>query len=306
MSDSPKTRGPRIAPKKPIIGDIDPPKITLQEIIADKQITQDELVKDIASLKKYKPTGDKQSFAGNKTLYHFQMANLLNTRVVGKKMTLPEVLLDDAEYAKLKNNMEKLGRTGTIPNRMFEAFRFNQSVVFFKPSTAKWIYSKFNATHVLDPTAGWGGRMLGANALGIHYTGIDTNTSLQPAYDGMMGLIQDPKMRMIWEDTLAVDYESIDYDFVLTSTPYVNKAGKMVEVYEHQVIMADFYKDFLVPLIQKCLRHIKRNGKVVFNMSSIMYDEVAKLFRPADEQHDMLQQKRLAKDKGEKLYVWNN
>jgi hypothetical protein len=297
MSESPKTRGPKIAPKK---------KITLQEIIADKQITQDELVKDIASLKKYKPTGEKQSFAGNKTLYHFQMANLLNTRVVGKKMTLPEVLLDDEAYAKLVQNMEKLGRTGTIPNRMFEAFRFNQSVVFFKPSTAKWIYSKFNATHVLDPTAGWGGRMLGANVLGIHYTGIDTNTSLQPAYDGMMGLIQDPKMRMIWEDTLAVDYESIDYDFVLTSTPYVNKAGKMVEVYEHQVIMADFYKDFLVPLIQKCLRHIKRNGKVCFNMNSIMYDEVAKLFRPADEQHDMLQQKRLAKDKGEKLYVWHN
>jgi hypothetical protein len=281
-------------------------KITLQEIIADKQITQDELVKDIANLKKYKPTGEKQSFAGNKTLYHFQMANLLNTRVVGKKMTLPEVLLDDDEYTKLKNNMEKLGRTGTLPNRMFEAFRFNQSVVFFKPSTAKWIYSKFNATHVLDPTAGWGGRMLGANALGIHYTGIDTNLNLRPAYDGMMGLLQDSKMNMIWQDTLAVDYETIDYDFVLTSTPYVNKAGKMVEVYEHQVIMDDFYKDFLVPLIQKCLRHIKRNGKVVFNMSSIMYDEVAKLFRPADEQHDMLQQKRLAKDKGEKLYVWHN
>ena len=296
-AESPKTRGPKIAPKK---------KITLQEIIADKQITQDELIKDIANLKKFKPTGDKQSFSGNRTLYHFQMANLLNTRVVGKKMTLPEVLLDDAEYAKLVRNMEKLGRTGTIPNRLFECFRFNQSVVFFKPSTAKWIYSKFQATHVLDPTAGWGGRMLGANALGIHYTGIDTNVSLQPAYDGMMGLIQDPKMRMIWEDTLAVDYEAIDYDFVLTSTPYVNKAGKMVEVYEHQVIMADFYKDFLVPLIKKCLRHIKRNGKVCFNMNSIMYDEVAKLFRPADEQHDMLQQKRLAKDKGEKLYVWNN
>ena len=297
MSDSPKTRGPKIAPKK---------KITLQEIIADKQLTHDELVNDIASLKKFKPTGEKQSFAGNKTLYHFQMGNLLQTRVVGKKMTLPEILLDDEEYAKLAYNVEKLGRTGTMANRMFEGFRFNQSVVFFKPSTAKWIYTKFEATHVLDPTAGWGGRMLGANALGIHYTGIDTNTSLQPAYEGIMGLIQDSKMRMIWEDTLAVDYDAIDYDFVLTSTPYVNKAGKMVEVYEHQVIMADFYKDFLVPLIQKCLRHIKRNGKVCFNMNSIMYDEVAKLFRPADEQHDMLQQKRLAKNKGEQLYVWNN
>lgn len=283
-----------------------PKKITFQEVVADKHLTTNELVKDIASLKKYKPTGEKQSFAGNKTLYHFQMENLLRTRVVGKKMTLEEVLVDDEAYAKLAQNVEKLGRTGTLPNRFFEAFRFNQAVVFFKPTTAKWIYNKFNATHVLDPTAGWGGRMLGANALGIHYTGIDTNLNLRPAYDGMMALIQDPKMKMIWEDTLKVDYEAIDYDFVLTSTPYVNKAGKMVEVYEHQVIMADFYKDFLVPLIQKCLRHIKRNGKVCFNMNSVMYDAVVKLFRPAEEQHDMLQQKRLAKDKGEKLYVWYN
>jgi len=279
-------------------------KITFEEIIADKRLTQEALVKDIASLKKWKPTGEKQSFAGNKTLYHFQMENLLRTRRVGKKMILEEILLDDEEYAKLARNVAKLKHRGTMPNRFFETFRFNQAVVFFKPSTAKWMYSKFGATHVLDPTAGWGGRMLGANALGIHYTGIDTNVSLQRAYQGMMTLLDDPKMNMIWEDTLAVDYEAIDYDFVLTSTPYVNKAGKMVETYEHQVVMQDFYGKFLVPLIQKCLRHIKRNGKVCFNMNSIMYDEVAKRFRPADEQFDMLQQKRLTKNKEEQLYVW--
>ena len=282
------------------------PKITLHDIIAHKQLEQDELIKDITNLKKWKPTGEKQSFAGNKVLYHFQMENLLQTRVVGKKMTLPEILLDDEAYEKLAINVAKLKRTGTMANRFYEAFRFNQAVVMFKPATAKWIYQKFQATHVLDPTAGWGGRMIGANALGIHYTGIDTNTNLQPAYHGIMELIKDPKMNMIWEDTLAVDYEAIDYDFVLTSTPYVNKAGKMVEVYEHQVILDDFYGKFLVPLIQKCLRHIKRNGRVCFNMNSIMHDEVAKLFRPADEQHDMLQQKRLSKDKGEQLYVWHN
>lgn len=279
-------------------------KITFQDIIADKQLTQDELIKDIAALKKWKPTGEKQSFAGNKTLYHFQMKNLLRTRRIGKKWILEEILSDDKEYAKLKHIVQKLKQTGTMQSRFFEAYRFNQSVVFFKPSIAKWIYTMFGATHVLDPTAGWGGRMLGANAIGIHYTGIDTNTSLQPAYDGMMGLIQDPKMRMIWEDALVVDYEAIDYDFVLTSTPYVNKAGKMVEVYEHQVSVDDFYGVFLVPLIQKCLRHIKRNGKVCFNMNSIMYDEVVKRFRPSDEQYNMLQQKRLSKDKGALLYVW--
>lgn len=177
--------------------------LTIQDIINDKHLTQEALVKDLTSLKKWKPTEKKQSFAGNKLLYHFQMGNLLQTRVVGKKHTLPEILLDKEEYEKLMGRVEKLKRTGTLANRIFEAFRFNQAVVFFKPSVAKMIYKKFEATHVLDPTAGWGGRMLGAHALGIHYTGIDTNTSLQPAYQGMMELMGDAKMRMIWEDTLC-------------------------------------------------------------------------------------------------------
>ena len=281
-------------------------KITIQDIIEEKRSTHAEIVKDLKKLKSWKPTCEKQCFAGNKTLYHFQMENLLRTRVVGKKKILEEILLDEKEYNELEKRVVKLGRTGTIASRFFEAYRFNQGVFFFKPTVAKWIYSEFHATHVLDPTAGWGGRMLGANALGIHYTGIDTNINLRPAYQQMMDIIKDPKMNMIWEDTLAVDYEAIDYDFVLTSTPYVNKYGKMVEVYEHQVIMDDFYGKFLIPLIQKCLRHIKRNGKVCFNMNSIMYEEVEKRFRPADQQYNMLQQKRLCKDKGEKLYVWNS
>ena len=282
--------------------------LTLQDIIADKTLEHLALVKDINAVRQLKPTWEKQSFAGNKTLYHYQMANLLQTRVVGKKHTLPEILLNKEEYDKLMGRVEKLKRTGTLANRVFEAYRFNQAVVFFKPSVAKLIYQTFEATHVLDPTAGWGGRMLGAWGAGINYTGIDTNTNLKPGYDDMMRVMGasdgKPTMRMIWEDTLEVDYESIDYDFVLTSTPYVNKHGKMVEVYEHQVIMADFYGLFLVPLIQKCLRHIKRNGKVCFNMNEVMYEEVAKRFRPANQEHNMLQQKRLAKDKREKIYVW--
>lgn len=280
--------------------------ITIQDIIQSKTLTQEELSKDIASLRSWKPTNEKQSFAGNKMLYHFQMANLLNTKVEGKKLTLPEILQDPIEYAKLERQVEKLQRTGTLPTRFFEAFRFNQAVVFFKPSSAKWLYRHYGATHVLDPTAGWGGRMLGANALNISYTGIDTNTSLQEAYRGMLHVLNDPKMRMIWEDTLAVDYEAIDYDFVLTSTPYVNKKGKMVEVYEHQVIPKDFYEGFLIPLIKKCLKHIKRNGKVAFNMSPLMYEEVERRFRPANETQEFLQQKKMAKKKEDKIYVWWN
>jgi tRNA1(Val) A37 N6-methylase TrmN6 len=281
-------------------------RITFTDVVNDKKLTPIELEKDLKTLHAYKAVENENKFCGNRILYHFQMENLLRTRVMGKKKTLPEVLEDEAEYKKLEQNVEKLGRTGTMANRFFEAFRFNQAVVFFKPSTAKFIYRHFGATHVLDPTAGWGGRMLGASTAGIAYTGIDTNTSLQGAYEGIMNLLQDNKMRMIWGDALGVNFERIDYDFVLTSPPYFSKKA-VVEVYEHQHDWNEeaFYDGFLVPLIRKCLTHIKRQGKVCFNMNKEMYDTVAKKFRPCDVEYNLLQQKRLGKNKEEKIYIWN-
>ena len=281
-------------------------RITFADVVNDKKLTPLELEKDLKTLRAYKAVENKSKFCGNGILYHFQMENLLKTRVVGKKKTLPEILDDEVEYKKLERNVEKLGRTGTLANRFFEAFRFNQSVVFFKPSTAKFIYTHFGATHVLDPTAGWGGRMLGASTAGIAYTGIDTNVSLQDAYEGIMNLLQDNKMRMIWGDALNVDFEKIDYDFVLTSPPYMSKKS-VVEIYEHQDHWNEdtFYDAFLVPLLRKCLNHIKRKGKVCFNMNREMYETVARNFRPCDLEFDLLQQKRLGKNKEEKIFIWN-
>jgi hypothetical protein len=275
--------------------------VTIEDIINDKKLTEQELQTDLTNLKKYKADKNEIKFCGNKILYHFQLKNLLKTRT--NKFTLSEILSNPEEYVKLENRVEKLGRTGTIANRFFEAYRFNQAVVFFKPATAKYIYKYFNAKSVLDPTAGWGGRMIGASALNIKYTGIDTNIELQDAYLGMMDLLQDKNQRMIWGDALKINFEDIDYDFVLTSPPYLSKK-KLVEVYEHHPEYTDFYDDFLVPLIRKCMRYIKNNGKVCFNMSSDMYEIVASKFKHADMTLELPQQKRLSKDKKELIYIW--
>ena len=40
------------------------------------------------------------------------------------------------------------------------------------------MYKKYDATRVLDFTAGWGARMVAAMALDIDYIGIDSNKSL--------------------------------------------------------------------------------------------------------------------------------
>ena len=108
---------------------------------------------------------------------------------------------------------------------------------------------------------------------------------------------------MIWESCLETDFSLLDYDFVLTSPPYIN-----LEVYENMTLFESnkvFYEKFLIPLIDKCLKHIKNKGRVCFNISPKMYDDLLKFgFRPCDEDYDLLQQKRLGKDKQDKIYCW--
>jgi hypothetical protein len=292
--------------------------ITFDEIVKHKEISQAEQHEDLQKLKKFSATENKRCFAGNPFLYHHQMANLCKVKV-NNKPSLFDIVKDKESYTKLYNNTMKLKRTGTLANRLFEANRFNNAVVFFKPTTAKWLYKKMGATAILDPTAGWGGRMLGAWALDIPYTGIDTNTNMIPAYEEMMmelatinkyeSLIcadeytETTNYKMIWQNCLTVDFSTINYDFVLTSPPYIN-----LEVYENMTPYKSneyFYKKFLIPLLDKCLANIKNDGWVCFNISSNMYADLMKFgYRQCDAEEDLLQQKRLGKDKQDKIYCW--
>jgi len=279
---------------------------TFADVVNDKLLTDDELLNDLMSLKKYKADENERKFCGNPFLYHYQMANLCKVRV-NNKLSLYEKMNIPEEYQKIYANAQKLNRTGTLANRIFEANRFNNAVVFFKPSTAKYIYKKFGATKVLDPTAGWGGRMLGAWALDIDYTGIDTNVNMMEAYQGMMDKLPGEKseLTMIFESCLDVDFSEIDYDFVLTSPPYIN-----LEVYENMTPYESnkaFYEKFLIPLLNKCLKHIKNDGYVCFNISPPMYADLLKYgYRSCDMEYDLLQQKRLGKNKEDKIYCWKN
>ena len=277
-------------------------RLTFADIVNHKKISEADRMNDLKSIVKYDASVNARCFAGNKYLYHYQIENLCKTRA-NKKPSMFEIMNDDEKYEKLCMKLKSLKRTGTLANRLFEAERFNSAVVFFKPTTAKYIYQKFGAKQVLDPTAGWGGRMLGAYALGIEYTGIDTNINLKPAYDSMIAEMGKDNLNMIWDSCLNVDFSKIEYDFVLTSPPYINK-----EVYENMTPFDSdrvYYVKFLIPLIEKCLLHIKPNGWVCFNISPLMYDELLSYgFRKSDEEHDLLQQKRLGKNKQDKIYCW--
>lgn len=287
--------------------------VTLEDVEKCKEIPEEELIHDLRKLKEYSAIENRNSFYGNNFLYHFQLKNLLKCRRE-KRKTIYEIAEDPAEWSKLIEQTRKKDRGGkSAAANVFECYRINNgSIVMFKATTAKYVYTKYGAKKVLDPTAGWGGRLLGAWAKNIDYVGIDTNLSLKPAYDEMLTLLNSqvgyfetaPNLQMIWESCLNVDYSQIDYDFVLTSPPYIN-----MEVYEYMEEWKTkdlFYKDFLLPLWEKCITGTK-SGTICLNISPKMYDEFLKAGgKPCHLEEDLLQQlgQQTNKKRQDKIYIW--
>jgi hypothetical protein len=290
--------------------------VTITDIENHKRITDSELIRDLNNLKKFPATTNENSFAGNPFLYHFQFKNLLKCRREDGR-TIYDIYNDSNQWDKLIDSARKRNRGGrTAAGNVYECFRVNSgSVVMFKSTTAKYLYQKYNARSVLDPTAGWGGRMLGAWALGIEYTGIDTNVEMTNAYDSMIKYLVDSegsslfreesKMRMIWDSCLNVNFDDIDYDFVLTSPPYVN-----LEIYEHMELWDSdraFYETFFLPLWHKSMDSIRVNGTVCFNISPKMYENALRYGLPAcHDEEDLKQQlgQQKGRKKQDKIYIW--
>lgn len=301
------------------------------DLLKQKTLTREQEAKEFKKLEKYDPTENKRSFAGNNLIYHYFLDKMCQT-ATEKGDTIKALMTNQETLPGWLEQMKKMGRTGTDAVRLFECIRVCRvPVAFFKPSIAKHIYKTLGATSVLDPCAGWGGRALGAISLGIPYTGFDTNQELAEGYlkllsyeetsylenDTTLGKtkhifapeeagLEKAKWKIIFQSSLEADFSKIDYDLVLTSPPYYN-----LEVYQGMprfVSEEAFYKEFLIPLLDKCRKHIKKHGKVLFNISPKMYKKLTGTYKYPScvASYHMLQQKRKGVDKGDLIYSWNS
>ena len=98
------------------------------------------------------------------------------------------------------------------------------------------VMKMFKPTRWLDPTAGWGDRLRVAIASGVEYVGVDSNLSMQSAYNA---IIQDKaggdtkKYKVIpgrFQDAKITG----KFDLVFTSPPFFT-----VEVYENMTQWKD-------------------------------------------------------------------
>ena len=144
----------------------------------------------------------------------------------------------------------------------------------YRPQMAKMVVTNLGAKRVLDPCAGWGGRMLGVVAAGAEYVAFEPNTE---TYEGLLKLIKllgiEDKVRIIKDSALEMDkYDIGEFDLILTSPPYFD-----LEVYSHEDTQSikgcDTYSmwvnNFLKPLIELSISHMKQNGWSCWNVHNV-------------------------------------
>ena len=281
--------------------------ITYNDILNCKNLTDIQISNEYNKLQKLNYEENSRSFCGNKIIYNYVFENMLNTkRNVKNYLILKEIFENQELKEKWINQTIKMNRRKKLtyiePVDIYECYRrCKGSVNTFKAGSVKYLINKFNATKMLDFTAGWGGRLLGARSMNIDYIGIDTNINLKPSYDKMTNRFGG---KMIWDSCLNVDFSKLDYDFVLTSPPYIN-----LEQYENMKQFENnecFYVKFLIPMIEKSLKYIKNNGSVCINISNYMYDDYIKFGgKPCIDKIDLLQQLG-GKPNKEIIYVFKN
>lgn len=155
----------------------------------------------------------------------------------------------------------------------------------YRPQMMKLVCMKYNPEVVLDPCAGWGGRMLGAVSYGAHYIAFEPNTV---TYNNLQKMAQflgiQNYVTLICDDARNMKkYNLPKVGLVLTSPPYFD-----LEVYTHEasqsITQTPTYQDwadrFLREIIKLGIEHLSPTGVSCWNVGKVrnrdMNDDVLK------------------------------
>jgi hypothetical protein len=150
----------------------------------------------------------------------------------------------------------------------------------FRPAIAKAICERYcpGGGSVLDPCAGWGGRLFGfyCNQVVRRYVGIDASANTVRGLKHMLCILG----RDFPDKVAEIHYSAFEdwntnerFDLVFTSPPYFNK--EWYDSDDHQSssrypIYSQWHDKFLLPLIKKSFSLLKENGILVLNVADVM------------------------------------
>lgn len=276
-----------------------------------RNITPENALKDYNNLKnnKYMP----QSKIGNKSMDYFFFEYRLETKSkTGKSFFewLETEPLEKLYNQKIYNYKKEKEKTNHYTALYYPYILYQGSINAFKPIIAKDLYNKYKPKTILDFSAGWGGRCLGAMVLDINYIGFDTNINLKTAYDNMIKTYPSKSdVKMYYEDSSKVDYSKFEYDMVFTSPPYfMKKKNRPLEDYQFMPKYDnydDFNNKFLFPVIKNTYNHLKNNGIYAINVNNDIYENIKGILGECDQKIQLNLNKRIKKfDYNEYIYIW--
>ena len=185
------------------------------------------------------------------------------------------------------------------------------AINIFRPLVAVEVYQHFKPTRILDFSAGWGGRAVGAAVCNISYFGIDINAGLHDPYNKMSAFLNSSAssskknlINMVIADAVSYDYSTISpgYDMVFTSPPYY-----FIEKYSHNESYAsknEMDQKFYIPAFSNTFKHLLPGGHFVLNVNKEIYERVClALFGPAEQTMACKKSKR-QNDYREMIYIW--
>jgi len=193
----------------------------------------------------------------------------------------------------------------------FKAFliSFCQCAVNFPPLTAKFLYEKFTENfktqdqiNIYDPSAGWGGRLLGAlsvdDSRNIHYIGTDPNTDHNiengktkyhdfaeffntKTYraNGLFPKIHTYEIFQHGSEEIHKDPAFQKYkgklDIIFTSPPYFSKEAYSEDGEQSykKFSQYDLWRDgFLRKTLETCVEYLRNDRYLLWNIADAVFD----------------------------------
>jgi 16S rRNA G966 N2-methylase RsmD len=168
---------------------------------------------------------------------------------------------------------------------------YMNSVSLFKPLISKYLYQIYKPTCILDPTMGWGGRMLGAIVIpDVKYIGFDTNKDLKEPYKEMIKELKiSNRVKLYFKDSAKEDFSKFNYDMVFTSPPYY-KNKKLLEVYQDMPDYKDeqdWFNKFFYPVFYNSYKYLKKGGHFCINTNKEGYEMLKSFLGKCDKKIDI-------------------
>lgn len=180
----------------------------------------------------------------------------------------------------------------------------------FPPHVARDLALEYNLTkssHVLDPCAGWGGRMLGFSAVVNTYTCCEPSLRTAAGLRRLLTFIRS--FRGEFNATIHdAPFEDVQlqnglYDFAMTSPPYYDTEhyapGEVANSFNRYATFESWVTGFYAPLIHHTMAALKPGACFVINIGSRIYPLNDQLFKIAEGRYAVEKQKgRLSASNG--------